>query len=72
MKNNNTEKEIRVYSSNCEVRMDDSTSEVTVSGYAALFEHESRDLGFRETISRGAFDGRLDDNVFDFKVINRR
>ena len=56
-------KEIRVYSSDCEVRMSEGSDEVTVSGYAALFEHESRDLGFRESISKGAFEGRLDDNV---------
>jgi hypothetical protein len=60
MKNN---KEIRVYSTECEVRMDESSDVINVSGYASLFEHESRDLGFYETISRGAFDGRLDDNV---------
>jgi len=59
----NKDKEIRVYSQNCEVRMDESTDEIKVSGYASLFEHESRDLGFRETISRGALDGRLEDNV---------
>ena len=56
-------KEIRVYSKDCEVRMDESTDEIKVSGYASLFEHQSRDLGFYETILRGAFDGRLDDNV---------
>ncbi len=56
-------KEIRVYSTDCEVRMDESSDVINVSGYASLFEHESRDLGFYETISRGAFDGRLDDNV---------
>jgi len=43
--------------------MDEGSDEIKVSGYASLFEHESRDLGFYETISRGAFDGRLEDNV---------
>ena len=62
-KNKNNNKEIRVYKSNCEIRMDEGSDEIKVSGYASLFEHESRDLGFYETISRGAFDGRLEDNV---------
>ena len=63
MKKNN--KETRVYSeASYEVRMDESSpDEIKVSGYACLFDHESRDLGFRETISRNAFDGRLEDNV---------
>ena len=61
MKNNN--KEIRVYSKALEVRMEEDSDEIKVTGYASLFDHESRDLGFREVISRGAFDGRLDDNV---------
>ena len=63
MNKNKNNKEIRVYTTDCEVRMDESSDEIRVSGYASLFEHESRDLGFYETISRGAFDGRLDDNV---------
>ena len=62
MKKNN--KETRVYSkASLEVRMDEGSEEIQVSGYASLFDHESRDLGFRETIGRNAFDGRLDDNV---------
>lgn len=56
-------KEIRVYSKPLEVRMEEDSDEIKVTGYASLFDHESRDLGFREVISRGAFDGRLDDNV---------
>jgi len=56
-------KEIRVFTAKCEVRKDDESEDYRVSGYAALFDHESRDLGFRETISRDAFDGRLEDNV---------
>jgi len=56
-------KEIRVFTANCEIRKDDESQDYRVSGYAALFDHESRDLGFRESISRSAFDGRLDDNV---------
>tara|TARA_R110002074_G_scaffold189692_2_gene355576 strand:+ start:2200 stop:2826 length:627 start_codon:yes stop_codon:yes gene_type:complete len=61
--NNNNNKEVRISSqSSLEVRMDGS-DEIRISGYASLFDHESRDLGFRETISRGAFDGRLNDNV---------
>ena len=63
-KNNKNNKEIRAYTNaDYEVRMDESSDGIRVSGYASLFEHESRDLGFYETISRGAFDGRLDDNV---------
>lgn len=56
-------KEIRVYSADCEIRQIEETNEIKVSGYAALFNHESRDLGFIETIEKNAFDGRLEDNV---------
>ena len=34
-----------------------------VVGYASIFNSESRDLGFIETISTGAFDGRLEDDT---------
>ena len=43
--------------------MDEDSKETKVTGYAALFDTDSRDLGFRETISTRAFDGRLEDNV---------
>tara|TARA_R110001599_G_scaffold256246_2_gene456437 strand:- start:21307 stop:22518 length:1212 start_codon:yes stop_codon:yes gene_type:complete len=56
-------KETRIYNGNLEVRMDEDSKETRVSGYAALFDTDSRDLGFRETISKRAFDGRLEDNV---------
>ena len=56
-------KETRIYNGNYEVRLDESSKETKVSGYAALFDTDSRDLGFRETISNRAFDGRLEDNV---------
>jgi hypothetical protein len=56
-------KETRIYNGNYEVRLDESSKETKVSGYAALFDTDSRDLGFRETISKRAFDGRLEDNV---------
>jgi len=56
-------KETRIYSGNYEIRLDEGSSETKVSGYAALFDTDSRDLGFRETISKRAFDGRLEDNV---------
>ena len=63
MKKNNN-KETRLSSkATFEVRMNKDSDEIKVGGYASLFDHESRDLGFREIISRGAFDGRLDDNV---------
>jgi len=56
-------KETRIYSGNYEIRLDEGSNETKVSGYAALFDTDSRDLGFRETISKRAFDGRLEDNV---------
>jgi HK97 family phage prohead protease len=56
-------KETRIYNGNYEVRLDKDSKETKVSGYAALFDTDSRDLGFRETISKRAFDGRLEDNV---------
>ena len=56
-------KETRIYNGNLEVRMDEDSKETKVTGYAALFDTDSRDLGFRETISKRAFDGRLEDNV---------
>jgi len=56
-------KETRIYNGNYEVRLDEDSKETRVSGYAALFDTDSRDLGFRETISKRAFDGRLEDNV---------
>jgi len=56
-------KETRIYNGNYEVRLDEGSKETKVSGYAALFDTDSRDLGFRETISKRAFDGRLEDNV---------
>ena len=56
-------KETRIYNGNYEIRLDEDSKETRVSGYAALFDTDSRDLGFRETISKRAFDGRLEDNV---------
>ena len=56
-------KETRIYNGSLEVRMDEDSKETKVTGYAALFNTDSRDLGFRETISTRAFDGRLEDNV---------
>ena len=56
-------KEIRLYKADYHVTKDEDKQEKRVSGYAALFETDSRDLGFVETISRDAFDNRLEDNV---------
>ena len=56
-------KEIRLYKADYQVTKDDDKEEKRVSGYAALFETDSRDLGFVETISRDAFNDRLEDNV---------
>lgn len=56
-------KEIRLYKADYKVTKDDEKEEKRVSGYAALFETDSRDLGFIETISRDAFKDRLEDNV---------
>jgi HK97 family phage prohead protease len=47
---------------NTEVRMDEESRKVT--GYAAVFEKESNDLGgFVEVIERGAFDDVLEDDA---------
>ena len=56
-------KEIRLYKADYHVTKDEDKQEKRVSGYAALFETDSRDLGFVETISRDAFNDRLEDNV---------
>ncbi len=56
-------KEIRLYKADYKVTKDEDKEEKRVSGYAALFETDSRDLGFIETISRDAFNDRLEDNV---------
>jgi hypothetical protein len=44
-------KEIRLYRAEYQVRKTKIQRETRVSGYAALFDTDSRDLGFRETIS---------------------
>lgn len=57
-------KEIRNFTlDNIEVRTDDNGKK-TVVGYGAVFNSLSNDLGgFKEIISSGAFEGRLEDDV---------
>jgi len=54
-------KEIRVYQA--KYHYGEEKEDKRVSGYAALFETDSREMGFIETIEKNAFDGRLEDNV---------
>lgn len=48
------EKEIRLLSSNLELREVGEDNEVHIQGYALTFDTISEDLGFRETIRKGA------------------
>jgi len=62
------DKEIRTLMQDVQVREDDESETVRVSGYAAVFDEETSIAGlFRETIARGAFTKaieRNDDVVF--------
>jgi len=62
------DKEIRTLMQDVQVREDDESETVRVSGYAAVFDEETSIAGlFRETIARGAFTNaiqRNDDVVF--------
>lgn len=56
------EKEVRTFNvQDLEIRQDGETN--TVVGYASVFDTLSNDMGFREIIAPGAFDGRLNDDV---------
>ncbi len=58
----NHNKEIRTFDvQNLELR--EVGDKKTVVGYASVFNTLSNDMGFRELISPGAFDGRLKDDV---------
>lgn len=50
------DKEIRLLSSNLEVREVGENKDIHVQGYALTFDTVSEDLGFRETIRKGALD----------------
>ena len=57
-----TEKEIRTFEvKDLELRQDGDSN--VVVGYASVFNTLSNDMGFREIIAEGAFDGRLNDDV---------
>ena len=57
-----SDKEIRTFNvQDLELRQDGETK--TVVGYASVFNTLSNDMGFREIIAEGAFDGRLNDDV---------
>ncbi len=57
-----TDKEIRTFNvQDLEIREEGDTK--TVVGYASVFNTLSNDMGFREIISEGAFEGRLNDDV---------
>lgn len=56
------EKEIRTFDvKDLELRQDGDSN--VVVGYASVFNTLSNDMGFREIIAEGAFDGRLSDDV---------
>lgn len=57
------EKEIRLLNSNLELREVGEEKEVHLQGYALTFDSVSEDLGFRETIRKGALDNCNMDNV---------
>lgn len=57
------EKEIRLLNSNLELREIGEEKEIHLQGYALTFDTISEDLGFRETISKGALDNCNMDNV---------
>lgn len=57
------EKEIRLLNSNLELREVGEDKEIHLQGYALTFDSVSEDLGFRETIRRGALDNCKMDNV---------
>lgn len=57
------EKEIRLLNSNLELREVGEDKEIHLQGYALTFDSVSEDLGFRETIRKGALDNCKMDNV---------
>ncbi|MDI9216048.1 HK97 family phage prohead protease [Clostridium tertium] len=57
------EKEIRLLASNLELREVGEEKEIHMQGYALNFDTISEDLGFRETIRKGALDDTNMDNV---------
>lgn len=57
-----TEKEVRTFEvKDLELRQEGDSN--VVVGYASVFNTLSNDMGFREIIAEGAFDGRLSDDV---------
>lgn len=61
------EKEIRFLSSNFELREVGEDKQIHLQGYALTFDTVSEDLGFRETIRKGALDSaNMDDVVLNF------
>ena len=62
------EKEVRLLSSNLELREVGEEKQIHLQGYALTFDTVSEDLGFRETIRKGALDSaNMDDVVLNFK-----
>lgn len=57
------EKEIRLLNSNLELREIGEEKEIHLQGYALTFDTISEDLGFRETIKKGALDSADMSNV---------
>lgn len=57
------EKEVRLLSSDLELREIGEDKEIHLQGYALTFDTISEDLGFRETIRKGALDNTNMDNV---------
>ena len=57
------DREIRLLANNLELREVGDEKEVHLQGYALTFDTISEDLGFRETIRKGALDGTDISNV---------
>ncbi len=57
------DREIRLLANNLELREVGDEKEVHLQGYALTFDTISEDLGFRETIRKGALDSCKMDNV---------
>lgn len=57
MKAQENNKEVRFFAGNIEVRADEEGKPAKIVGYAAVYGTQSEDIGFRETISKGAFEG---------------
>lgn len=53
-------KEIRFLQGSVEVRKTEESESRTIGGYAAVFDSDSRDMGFTERLDRHCFDGVIE------------